>query len=349
MSWSEHSASQKRYWMTILGGPVSCSGSYFGFQWQSSAIWTNLDRPFMSWSEHSATYGTTYNRKGGSVTFPKRWESYQTNLARHIGFNHHINDREQLVLGEYDWVHRNQSLSEAGPSNRTYVVENPRLYGGNKPFFDFINLKKDTDYNREMSKETTFTINSFSGFMGNEGGGTHHDRILGLHAAPPRIIVEDDSNNMYTWLKFKSYDGPFDMSDDPTEQPLTSKGDGNPAHLTVPMSDFRNQQCTSAAGCGATLEQSFFKLTMEYTTNQHSMSPIATVISMSLKIKRLTSGLQKHVSIPEVVLLLTTCGIHVSRISNKRSLWEPVTKSVAPLTQKSDGQEVVPGIIQQRQ
>merc|ERR1719240_929516 len=261
-------ASQKRYWMTILGGPVSCSGSYFGFQWQSSAIWTNLDRPFMSWSEHSATYGTTYNRKGGSVTFPKRWESYQTNLARHIGFNHHINDREQLVLGEYDWVHRNQSLSESGPSHRTYVVENPRLYGGNKPFFDFINLKKDTDYNRDMSKETTFTINSFSGFMGNEGGGTHHDRILGLHAAPPRIIVEDDSNNMYTWLKFKSYDGPFDMSDDPTEQHLTSKGDGNPAHLTVPMSDFRNQQCTSAAGCGATLEQSFFKLTMEYTTNQ---------------------------------------------------------------------------------
>ena len=56
------------------------------------------------------------------------------------------------------------------------------------------------------------------------------------------------------------------------EQHITENGDGQPSHLAVPMSDTADggPVCTMSEGCGQkyALQQSFFKMTFEYTTNK---------------------------------------------------------------------------------
>ena len=130
-----------------------------------------------------------------------------------------------------------------------YAIENPHIYsfganamagrdgpitakqgsGGNGNYGDFRffnrgkTMKQCCGDSKRFEHYTDLPITSYhdlgyddEGYKSLDGepGSANSDKILTLHAAPPRIIIES-GDTMYTWLKFKSYDGPFMMNSNP--------------------------------------------------------------------------------------------------------------------------------------
>ena len=76
---------------------------------------------------------------------------------------------------------------------------------------------------------------------------------------PSRIIVEDDSHNLYTWLKFASYDGPFTSVFDDEDMSTTTCGIGAATGWDSWLSNYTIREhiqtvsyCEMAFGCWST-------------------------------------------------------------------------------------------------
>jgi hypothetical protein len=153
-------ATSKRYWISVHGGTVTCSGARF---------------------DEVASFGPWVRDRTSS-----NWVDIQENLDAHLPW--HSGHIHSNIINAY----------------RIKMQEG--LGSGCEPHYEY---------------SAMFYISA-----------TKHQNFywdMNMKVYPSRIIVEDDSHNLYTWLKFHTYDGPFTSSFDEDFDHTTTCGVG---HLT---------------------------------------------------------------------------------------------------------------------
>ena len=90
----------KRYWMTIPGGPVSCSGAYFGIGWRAGEItegfgFSKADESKMV--HITGGYDENYDL-GSHTNWDTRWQSYQSKFSYiEMAFYHYTTENNVVT------------------------------------------------------------------------------------------------------------------------------------------------------------------------------------------------------------------------------------------------------------